>query len=166
MPSHPSRTWSAPTAPAKVEAVGRGGGPLAARATGCSINPGLSCGHCAACEEGEESLCSNYAILGEHLPGTAAELVVVPAANLGRIPDGMSWPEAAGFTLATLTAWRMLTSRAKLQAGETVLIWGVGGGVGMAALQIAVLLGARRDRHQRLRREARGRGRASAPRSR
>jgi NADPH:quinone reductase-like Zn-dependent oxidoreductase len=107
------------------------------------INPGISCGHCAACEEGEESLCSNFAILGEHLPGTAAELVVVPAANLGRVPEGMAWSEAAGFTLVTLTAWRMLTGRAKLQAGETVLIWGVGGGVGMAALQIAVLLGAR-----------------------
>jgi NADPH:quinone reductase-like Zn-dependent oxidoreductase len=107
------------------------------------INPGLSCGHCMACEEGEDSLCSNYAILGEHLPGTAAELVVVPAANLGRVPEGMAWSEAAGFTLSTLTAWRMLTGRAKLQAGETVLIWGVGGGVGMAALQIAVLLGAR-----------------------
>ena len=107
------------------------------------INPGLSCGHCGACEEAEESLCSNYAILGEHLPGTAAELVVVPAANLARVPEGMSWSEAAGFTLATLTAWRMLTGRAKLQAGETVLVWGVGGGVGMAALQIAVLLGAR-----------------------
>jgi NADPH:quinone reductase-like Zn-dependent oxidoreductase len=107
------------------------------------INPGLSCGRCAACREDEESLCSNYAILGEHVAGTAAELVVVPAANLGRIPDGMTWPEAAGFTLATLTAWRMLTGRAKLQAGETVLIWGVGGGIGMASLQIAALLGAR-----------------------
>jgi NADPH:quinone reductase-like Zn-dependent oxidoreductase len=107
------------------------------------INPGISCGHCAACDEGEESLCSSFGILGEHLPGTAAELVGVPAANLGRVPDGMSWPEAAAFPLATLTAWRMLTTRARLQAGETVLIWGVGGGVGMAALQIAVLLGAR-----------------------
>jgi NADPH:quinone reductase-like Zn-dependent oxidoreductase len=107
------------------------------------INPGLSCGKCTACQEGEESLCSNYAILGEHLAGTAAELVVVPAANLGRVPEGMSWSEAAGFTLVTLTAWRMLTGRARLQPGETVLIWGVGGGVGMAALQIAVLLGAR-----------------------
>ena len=107
------------------------------------INPGVSCGHCPACEEGEESRCSTYAILGEHLPGTAAELVVVPAPNLGRVPEGMSWPEAAGFTLVTLTAWRMLAGRAKLKAGETVLIWGVGGGVGMAALQISVLLGAR-----------------------
>lgn len=107
------------------------------------INPGISCGHCAACEEGEESLCSGFGILGEHLPGTAAELVVVPAGNLGRVPDGMSWSAAAAFPLTTLTAWRMLTNRARLQAGETVLIWGVGGGVGMAALQIAVLLGAR-----------------------
>ena len=107
------------------------------------INPGLSCGRCPACEAGEESLCAAFAILGEHLPGTAAELVVVPAANLGRVPEGMSWSEAAAFTLVTLTAWRMLTGRAKLQAGETVLIWGVGGGVGMAALQIALLLGAR-----------------------
>jgi NADPH:quinone reductase-like Zn-dependent oxidoreductase len=107
------------------------------------INPGIACGHCGACEEGEDVLCANFAILGEHLPGTAAEQVVVPAANLGRVPEGMSWSEAAAFTLATLTAWRMLTARAKVQAGETVLIWGVGGGVGMAALQIAVLLGAR-----------------------
>lgn len=107
------------------------------------INPGLSCGRCAACEAGDESLCTSFAILGEHLPGTAAELVVVPAGNLGRVPEGMAWSEAASFTLATLTAWRMLTGRARLQAGETVLIWGVGGGVGMAALQIAVLLGAR-----------------------
>ncbi len=107
------------------------------------INPGLSCGRCPTCEAGEESLCAGFAILGEHLPGTAAELVVVPAANLGRVPEGMSWSEAAAFTLVTLTAWRMLTGRARLQAGETVLIWGVGGGVGMAALQIALLLGAR-----------------------
>ena len=107
------------------------------------INPGISCGHCPACEEGDESLCAGFAILGEHLPGTAAELVVMPAANLGRVPPGMSWPAAAAFPLATLTAWRMLTTRARVQAGETVLIWGVGGGVGMAALQIAVMLGAR-----------------------
>ncbi|MGH7580300.1 MAG: zinc-binding dehydrogenase [Gemmatimonadales bacterium] len=126
----------------EVEAVG----PAAGRwrpGDRVLINPGVSCGHCGACEEGEESLCSNFAILGEHLPGTAAQLVVVPASNLARVPDGMSWSEAAGFTLATLTAWRMLGTRARLQAGETVLIWGVGGGVGMAALQIAVHLGAR-----------------------
>ena len=85
----------------------------------------------------------DFAILGEHRPGTAAELVVVPAANVAPVPAEMSWPQAAAFSLATLTAWRMLTGRGGLRAGETVLIWGVGGGVGMAALQIAVLLGAR-----------------------
>jgi NADPH:quinone reductase-like Zn-dependent oxidoreductase len=107
------------------------------------LNPGISCGHCADCLEGEESLCAGYAILGEHRAGTAAALVVVPAANVAPVPPGMSWPQAAAFSLATLTAWRMLAGRADLRAGETLLIWGVGGGVGMAALQVAVLLGAR-----------------------
>jgi NADPH:quinone reductase-like Zn-dependent oxidoreductase len=107
------------------------------------LNPGVSCGRCAACLEGEEPLCPDYAILGEHRPGTAAELVVVPAANVAPVPAEMCWSQAAAFSLATLTAWRMLSGRAGLRAGETVLVWGVGGGVGMAALQIGVLLGAR-----------------------
>jgi NADPH:quinone reductase-like Zn-dependent oxidoreductase len=107
------------------------------------LNPGLSCGRCAACLEAEESRCSSYRILGEHVGGTLAEYVVVPAENLAPVPAAMSWPEAAAFSLATLTAWRMLTTRAHLRAGETVLIWGGGGGVSQAALQIAVLMGAR-----------------------
>jgi NADPH:quinone reductase-like Zn-dependent oxidoreductase len=107
------------------------------------INPGLSCYSCESCEAGEHSLCHTYRLLGEHVPGTAAELVLVPWRNLGRVPEGMSWPEAAGFSLATLTAWRMLTSRAGLEPEETVLIWGIGGGVSLAALQIAKFLEAR-----------------------
>jgi NADPH:quinone reductase-like Zn-dependent oxidoreductase len=107
------------------------------------LNPGLSCGRCAACLEAEESLCSKYRILGEHIGGTLAEYVVVPAENLAPVPPAMSWPEAAAFSLATLTAWRMLTTRARLLPGETVLIWGSGGGVSQAALQIVVLVGAR-----------------------
>jgi NADPH:quinone reductase-like Zn-dependent oxidoreductase len=55
----------------------------------------------------------------------------------------MSWPQAAAFSLATLTAWRMVVTRAALQPDETVLIWGIGGGVALAALQIAKLIGAR-----------------------
>jgi NADPH:quinone reductase-like Zn-dependent oxidoreductase len=106
------------------------------------FNPGLSCGTCAACVADDEPLCRDFRLLGEHLPGTATEYVVLPAANLASVPDDMTWPEAAGFSLATLTAWRMLTGRAKLRAGETVLIWGIGGGVSLAALQIAVLVGA------------------------
>ena len=67
----------------------------------------------------------------------------MPAQNLAPVPAGMPWPQAAAFSLATLTAWRMLVTRARLEAGETVLIWGIGGGVALAALQIAKLLGAR-----------------------
>jgi NADPH:quinone reductase-like Zn-dependent oxidoreductase len=107
------------------------------------INPGISCGRCAACAAGEESLCATFGVLGEHRAGTAAEFVVVPAANLAPVPPEMSWVDAAAFSLATLTAWRMLTTRAALRAGETVLIWGIGGGVAVAALQVARHLGAR-----------------------
>jgi NADPH:quinone reductase-like Zn-dependent oxidoreductase len=93
--------------------------------------------------DGDEPLCREFRILGEHLPGTAAELVMVPEENLAPVPEGMGWPEAAGFSLVTLTAWRMLTGRARLRAGETVLVWGIGGGVSLASLQIVKLLGGR-----------------------
>jgi NADPH:quinone reductase-like Zn-dependent oxidoreductase len=107
------------------------------------VNPTLSCGQCPACLEGEESLCPTVRVLGEHCPGTGAEYIVVPAGNLALVPPQMPWTQAAAFSLATLTAWRMLTTRAGTRAGETVLIWGVGGGVAQAALQVARLLGAR-----------------------
>jgi NADPH:quinone reductase-like Zn-dependent oxidoreductase len=107
------------------------------------LNPGLSCGWCRACTDGEESLCESFRVLGEHRGGTVTEYVVLPAENLALVPDGMPWDRAAAFSLAALTAWRMLSTRARLAAGETVLIWGIGGGVAMAALQVAVLLGAR-----------------------
>ena len=106
------------------------------------VNPGIACGACASCAAGEEPFCRTYAILGEHRAGTAAELLVVPERNVATVPEGMTWSAAAGFPLSTLTAWRMLTTRAGVQAGETVLIWGIGGGVSTAALQIAKHLGA------------------------
>jgi NADPH:quinone reductase-like Zn-dependent oxidoreductase len=107
------------------------------------INPGLWCGRCPACLGGEESLCASFRVVGEHHPGTVAEYVVLPADNLAPVPPAMPWPQAAAFSLATLTAWRMLTTRAALRPGETVLIWGIGGGVAMAAFQVARHLGAR-----------------------
>jgi NADPH:quinone reductase-like Zn-dependent oxidoreductase len=107
------------------------------------INPTLSCGECPACAEGEHSLCNRLRVLGEHCAGTAAEFVVIPAENLAPIPRDMPWPQAAAFSLATLTAWRMLVTRSRLEAGETLLIWGIGGGVALAALQIGKLIGAR-----------------------
>jgi NADPH:quinone reductase-like Zn-dependent oxidoreductase len=107
------------------------------------VNPTLSCGGCSACDAGEESLCSRLRVLGEHCSGTLSEYLVVPGQNLARVPAEMPLAEAASFSLATLTAWRMLVTRAQLEAGETVLIWGIGGGVAMAALQIARVRGAR-----------------------
>jgi len=106
------------------------------------INPGLSCGTCAECRSGDESLCAAFQLLGEHRHGTLAEYVVVPEANLAPVPPAMSWAAAAAFPLATLTAWRMLVTRARLAPGETVLIWGIGGGVSQALLRIARHLGA------------------------
>lgn len=110
------------------------------------FNPGISCYRCDACLAGEHSLCEEYRLLGEHLPGTLAQYVVVPAQNLALVPtppDGdLSWPEAAAFSLVSLTAWRMLMTRARLRPGERVLIWGVGGGVSSTALRIAKLAGA------------------------
>lgn len=107
------------------------------------INPGISDRSCAYCLEGDHPLCVRYGILGEHHPGTLAEYVVVPAANVRVVPRSIDTDEAAAFTLVTLTAWRMLVSRARVRAGDEVLIWGIGGGVAIAALQIAKGLGAR-----------------------
>jgi NADPH:quinone reductase-like Zn-dependent oxidoreductase len=110
------------------------------------LNPGISDYTCEFCRAGEHSLCVDYRLLGEHLPGTVAELVTVPAHNVARIPQlsqELTWVEAAAFSLVTLTAWRMLVTRAQLKSGETALIWGIGGGVSLAALRIAKLLGAR-----------------------
>ena len=106
------------------------------------INPGLSDRTCTYCLAGEQPLCPRFGILGEHVPGTMTEYVVVPAANVRRVAADTDPAEGAALTLSTLTAWRMLVTRARLLAGEHVLIWGIGGGVALACLQIAKLLGA------------------------
>ena len=126
-----------------VEALGPGvTGP--APGTRVVLQPGLSCGTCEFCLAGERSLCVRYRILGEHLPGTFAEKIAVPASNVYPAPAGLDAEKAAAFPLAALTAWRMLVTRAALRPGETVLIHGVGGGVSTFALQIAKLCGASR----------------------
>ena len=110
------------------------------------INPGISDYTCEFCRKGEHSLCVSYRLLGEHLPGTLAEYVVVPARNVTRVPQiepALSWAQAAAFTLVTLTAWRMVVTRAHVRAEEWVLVWGIGGGVSLAAMRIAKILGAK-----------------------
>ena len=106
-------------------------------------DPSISCGSCAACRQGEESLCERYRILGEHTQGGFAELVVVPARNLYRVPAGYALERAAAAPLVFLTAWRGLMTRGGLRAGQDLLVTGASGGTGTAAIRIAKWRGAR-----------------------
>ena len=107
------------------------------------MNPGISCRTCAYCLANEQPLCLKYQILGEDRPGTAAEFVVVPEWGLDAVDPSIPAEERAAFGLATLTAYRMVVGKARITAGERVLIWGIGGGVALAAMQIAKSRGAR-----------------------
>jgi NADPH:quinone reductase-like Zn-dependent oxidoreductase len=94
------------------------------------INPGI--------EHGDR-----ITVVGEHMDGTHAELVAVPATNVYPLPDELSFEEAAAFPLVFETAYRLLVTRAQLREGEWVLLWGIGSGVATAGLAIAKALGAR-----------------------
>ena len=107
------------------------------------VNPILSCGRCEFCLAGEQTMCLDYRIWGEHTPGGLAEFAVAPAQNLLRVPDHVPFEKAA-VPAAYCTAWRMLITAGGLRAGEDVLVVGASGGVGTAALLIARLAGARR----------------------
>jgi NADPH:quinone reductase-like Zn-dependent oxidoreductase len=107
------------------------------------IDPTLACGRCEWCLRGEQSLCVEFRILGEHVDGGFAGLVLAPAANLMRVPDGFDAVRAAAAPLTFLTAWRGLISKARLGRNESVLITGASGGVATAAIRIAVHAGAR-----------------------
>jgi NADPH:quinone reductase-like Zn-dependent oxidoreductase len=106
------------------------------------LNPGISCRTCAYCLADQQPLCLKYQILGEDRPGTAAEFCVVPEWGLDRVPASIPAAERAGFGLATLTAYRMVVGKARVSAGDQVLIWGIGGGVALASLQLAKARGA------------------------
>jgi NADPH:quinone reductase-like Zn-dependent oxidoreductase len=107
------------------------------------VAPGFSCGHCPECFAGNDPLCKDYGIIGEHTSGTQAEYAALPAVNVMPLPDGLSFEEGAAFALVFLTAWHMLVGRAQVRAGEDVLVHAGGSGVGTAAIQIARLHGAR-----------------------
>ncbi len=107
------------------------------------VDPGLSCGHCEYCRTGRENLCDKFGIKGEDASGTYAEYIVVPARNLLKLPDAVSYAQAAAASLVYLTAWHSLITRGGLRAGESILIVGAGGGVNTASIQIAKLAGAR-----------------------
>lgn len=107
------------------------------------INPGVSCGRCPRCLNGQDNLCSQYQILGEHRWGGYAEQVVVPAVNILPKPANVGWAEAASVPLTFLTAWQMVVDKLSVQPGEDVLVMAAGSGVSVAAIQIAKLFGAR-----------------------
>jgi NADPH:quinone reductase-like Zn-dependent oxidoreductase len=107
------------------------------------VQPGLSCGACAACLGGHDNLCRWYRILGENAQGGYAQWIVVPRVNVAPAPPALSDPEAASVILPFLTAWQMLVAKARVAPGDVVLVQGAGAGVGVAAVQIAKLFGAR-----------------------
>ena len=100
------------------------------------INPSFDWG------SDEQTQGPNFTILGLPRAGTLAEKISVPVAQLSAKPAHLSWEEAAALPLAGLTAYRALFARARLRAGERVLVTGIGSGVAWFALQFAVLCGA------------------------
>jgi NADPH:quinone reductase-like Zn-dependent oxidoreductase len=92
---------------------------------------------------GDETLDPRRSLLSELYPGTLAETVAVPARNLIPKPASWTFEDAACLPTAWLTAYRMLTTRGQVSAGETVLVQGAGGGVSSAAIALAKSMGAR-----------------------
>lgn len=106
------------------------------------IAPGLSCGICYDCQNGEDNHCKHYDILGLKSKGGYAEYVVVPARNVIKKPKNLSFEEAASYPLTFLTVWNALVERGNLKPYSKVLIWGGSSGVGVAGIQIAKLFSA------------------------
>lgn len=119
------------------------GDPLLRPGQEVVIHPGVACGRCAFCQRGDGVLCTHIQYLGEHRDGTFAEAIQVPATQVFPKPAHLGWAEAAALGVNHLTAWRMLFSKARLQPWETVLVFGIGGGVSLAGLQLAKAIGAR-----------------------
>jgi len=107
------------------------------------VYPIVACGRCPACQAGQEVHCPKMAILGEQTDGTLQEALNVPAANCHPRPPHLSWEETAALPLAWLTAWRLLFTRGGLQAGDWLVLVGIGGGVAMASLLLGKAHGLR-----------------------
>jgi NADPH:quinone reductase-like Zn-dependent oxidoreductase len=133
--------WCGADVAGEVAALGEG-------VTGWSVgqrvvlDPGVTTAEDEFTRRGEHSVSPGYVIRGEQVPGGQAEFVLAAPEDLMPIPDGWDFPQAAAPLLVSLTAWRMLIHRARLRAGESVLIVGAGGGVNSMAIQIAKLAGA------------------------
>jgi len=109
------------------------------------VDPSISCGKCEFCMSGQESLCPTYGIIGEHYRGGYAQFMALEPQNIIPFPQDapVDLEKAAAIPLTLMTAWRLLITKAQLKPGDDLLIIGIGGGVALAALQIAKAAGAR-----------------------
>ncbi len=107
------------------------------------LYPDAFCGKCRYCLAGDQPLCESVKIMGEHRDGGFAEFVAMPSFCFFPLPDDADLVAAGALMTGHLTAWRLLFGKKALQPGESVLIVGIGGGVAVACLQLAKMVGAR-----------------------
>lgn len=103
----------------------------------------IGCGYCSWCLAGQDQCCPAKGTLGNELPGTYAQYIKVPRANVIPKPADLTFEEASSFALALITCWPMMITRGRIQAGEEVLVHAAGSGIGSMAIQIAKSFGAR-----------------------
>ena len=103
----------------------------------------VHCGECNWCQQGQEESCANTQLFGVQLPGGYASHVIAPSRAIIPLPDTLSFEDAAAAQVTFSSAWHALKARANLQVNETVLVNAAGSGIGIAALQVARLLGGR-----------------------
>ncbi len=101
------------------------------------------CNHCVKCVAGLQNQCREFTVIGNGVDGGNCELIAAPAVRVIPIPDSIDFNQAASVPLVFLTAWHMLTGRANIRPGQTVLILGANSGVGIAAIQIAKMFQTR-----------------------
>jgi 6-hydroxycyclohex-1-ene-1-carbonyl-CoA dehydrogenase len=101
----------------------------------------LTCGKCRFCRMGRENICSDMKMLGNHFDGAYAEYVAVPAKDVLTLPESIPLQEASIIADALSTPYHAVKNRARVQPGDTVVVFGCGG-VGINAVQLAALVGA------------------------
>jgi NADPH:quinone reductase-like Zn-dependent oxidoreductase len=103
----------------------------------------IECGECAYCRRGRPNLCRNAQMFSVQLLGGYAEQVVAPARAAHKLPDSLSFEQAAAGQVVFATAWHMLVTRGEVEPGQTVVVQAAGSGIGHAAVQVAAMAGAR-----------------------